>query len=818
MVRKLRVPDELTTQQSAGRALSDLGQSHSEKLLRRRRGSQTQETSLRNHNRTEFRSQVTLRNRCDMSPGSDSNSPCKGYNDLRARSDSPASCASDPASPSRNDSSEEESATKEYQKAISNLRSAQGVSKAMAKTTKPQASRVKEKQFLAECEVGDDWLEVDVLEVGGGKKRKYRDTGREGEWKRVRSELTKKPEVNREYDVPSKPAKQPPPASSFESIPKRKSFSPPPEPSQRKQAVVSRTKSFEPSQNLFPDVCDDFEQALDRVESSEQMQIEWSTSTPSAGTLCSSRQLSRSNTSLPHTPSMQDAMTSIKIKIEAHTFLIPIIRDDSLLGGEKRISWLKQEASERYYRLEGVTPVLRIKTQDGALIDDTDPLASILSETLVLTEVVNWNKPPVIERYHQLCREGRVLRHKHFECTLTANTPRFTICSCAKSASVLLCLFRTMLHWTDLVDINLSRTFLKDDDVRALSENVTNLSKLHKLSISCNHVTHVGIKYLSEQCVHISRLREIDVSFNPLTDAVLPHLNMMIAMCPQLSSINLSHTNLTRIDSDLNLCNTENIDVSRNKLGVSQVRKLLSLLNADLLVSLNLSSTLETPASLQPKRISLAAQRPLTPCENKTIATNLTRKSPNLYFDSGKTNNRDTRCDSNLPDIISMVPKNPTLGNDYSLESSTFEPVKAMHTCDRTDMQHVDELEHDENCRNVMNKLDVEQDELDRLLNSSPIMNLPDSEHIPVGTTRDYDDSNSVGITREVVLFLEQSERLALKSLSLCDIDMTNDEADMLFNVLRDNAKALIQLNVACNRNLSQSRVDLFKCILKDND
>ncbi|KAI5703665.1 hypothetical protein M8J75_014711 [Diaphorina citri] len=919
VVRKLRVPDELTGQQSVGRTQQPSESNRTQLESRRRESVRGLEMSTPKRSERESRG-LSLRNRRELSPSPGT------PGDLRDRSLSPISLQSSPNSPkNRNDvcnlgsSSEEESATREYQKAISNLRSHTVKNHTFGK---PAQVKVRERQFLEDTEVGDDWLEKDV-EVGNGKKRKYYKDGGQGrdevEPKRVRNNETRKPDAlryepsssrksdsprfepsSRKSDSPNKLATLPP---RIPEVVRRKSNSPP-----RQLAIVSR--AYEPSQMFCPEDMGDLEPVLTRAESNEYLNRADNVATMSGF----NTHLSRSNTNLASSRDRLSGCTaqntfpntcnppisSIKIKIESHVFLIPILNDHH--AGEKKISWLKQEASERYYRLEGVTPVLRIKTQDGALVDDNDPLASVLTEALVHTEVIAWNKPPLTERYNQLCTEHGVSTHKHFVHALSnSDTPRFTICTCAKSTPMLLTLFRTILHWTDLVELHLARSFLQDDDVKVLSENLKNLSKLQKLNLSCNRVSHLGLKYLSEQCASVRQLRDLDVSFNPLTNAALPHINNMVASCP-LSTLNLSHTGITRLDSNLNLYNIESITISRNRLGAQEVRKLLSLLNADLLVHLNLSATLETPTTslLEKPRgnVSSNAHEKRSPC-----------KSPNLYFQSDKTSRDED--DLNLPDIISMVPRNsPNKDNTNILvENQTKCTITSQdvencankintdkpntETSDKPKISNIDdnsqkELDRILNSSPIMdipgdniniqetalsqNELDREtvseneldqvlnsspimemprersnfniresagfQNELDRVLNSSPIMEMP---HEPrngnansanmLKSHRNHGNANSAnvksrpsqdavprspGITREVCLFLEQSERIRLKSLSLCDIDMTDEEASMLYNVLK-TVTSITRLDVS-NRCLSQRSVELLKSVVMEAD
>lgn len=731
VVRKLRVPDALIGEEIS--TSTQVSQRISELVSNERR------------KRLESTSRASLRNQREPSPGScraRSSSPSQSRSNLRNQRDLSPGSSHSPCKLDFDQSSGEESATKTYQKAISNLRY-QNKNRGVGRF--PSQGRVKQRQrqFLEETEVGDDWLEEDMM---SSKKRKYNEDPmsrqNDGEHKRIRSgrevesckdsgntgikrksnspvksvqgcrsgrevqscKDSKNTGIKRKSNSPVKsvqgsrrhsispiltmPPGKTPSATCWKVVARRNSRSP----EQRMVSLVSfpceriepphrsstPTKNpFEPSQNLFPeDLADEncfLSSTHDHIVAGERRVT---------------------------TDSRIPNMASIKVKIETHVFLIPIVEDQSV----RKISWLKQEASDRYYRLEGVRPVLRVKTQDGALVDDQDPLASILNESVVHTEVIAWNKPPIIERYRQLCSEGNISVHKHFENALTSdNSSDFILCPCAKSKPTLHTLFKTFLHWSDLTELHLARSFLQDTDLKILAENMSGLTKLQTLNLSCNHISALGVQHISENCAKLIQLREINLSFNPLTSASLPHVNNLLAVCPRLSMLNLSSTRLTTIESNLNLYNITHLNVSHNRLGAQQVHKLLSLLNAETVVSLNFSSTLET--SCKPNMRTVPS-----PC-----------KSPNLY----------------LPDIISMVP-------------------------------------------------------------------------------RDSGKENQVGITREVVLFLEQSECSELTCLELSAIDMRNEEGNLLHQVIKARSKSLVKIDVSCNQSLGERWTNLLQSVVQE--
>jgi len=60
--------------------------------------------------------------------------------------------------------------------------------------------------------------------------------------------------------------------------------------------------------------------------------------------------------------------------------------------------------------LKGIRPELKLKTSDGAIFLQTDPLTLILGmteESLIHSEILDWKLPPLSKRYLEACAENK---------------------------------------------------------------------------------------------------------------------------------------------------------------------------------------------------------------------------------------------------------------------------------------------------------------------------------------------------------------------------------------------------------------------------
>ncbi|XP_015706061.1 serine/threonine-protein phosphatase 1 regulatory subunit 10-like [Coturnix japonica] len=88
----------------------------------------------------------------------------------------------------------------------------------------------------------------------------------------------------------------------------------------------------------------------------------------------------------------------VRVRVQELVFLIPVPHGCS-------VSWLCSQAAQRHLQAVGLQPHLALQ-KDGALLDPTDLVADVLqSGDEVLSEVLNWDLPPVTGSYRRACEE-----------------------------------------------------------------------------------------------------------------------------------------------------------------------------------------------------------------------------------------------------------------------------------------------------------------------------------------------------------------------------------------------------------------------------
>ncbi|CAC5396682.1 NFKBIL2 [Mytilus coruscus] len=109
-------------------------------------------------------------------------------------------------------------------------------------------------------------------------------------------------------------------------------------------------------------------------------------------------------TALDSTPSSHrdtvGPLMRVKVRVKDKLLLIPVPNSEK----EKTISWLCQEAGQRYYSMCGLRPLLTLSTKDGAFLANTDEISQVLSSNEEVEGVVDsWDLPPLVDRYQQAC-------------------------------------------------------------------------------------------------------------------------------------------------------------------------------------------------------------------------------------------------------------------------------------------------------------------------------------------------------------------------------------------------------------------------------
>uniref|UniRef100_A0AAR2L8G3 Tonsoku-like protein n=1 Tax=Pygocentrus nattereri TaxID=42514 RepID=A0AAR2L8G3_PYGNA len=213
------------------------------------------------------------------------------------------------------------------------------------------------------------------------------------------------------------------------------------------------------------------------------------------------------------------------------------------------VSWLCEQAAQRYYQTCGLLPHLSLQ-KEGALLSPTDLLLAVLhTNEEVLAEVCSWDLPPLAERYKKACTSLAVEENKRVLrlCEVQDGSPCVTVCGLSLAPACLLPLLRALKLQDSLTELRLSANRLCDDLLPELVSAATTMPRLRLLDISANQITGEGIKKTvntlegrSEPC-----LEELNLSMNPLGDGWSQALACLLSGCPLLTTISLQACGLT---------------------------------------------------------------------------------------------------------------------------------------------------------------------------------------------------------------------------------------------------------------------------------
>uniref|UniRef100_A0A8B9JZ89 Tonsoku-like protein n=1 Tax=Astyanax mexicanus TaxID=7994 RepID=A0A8B9JZ89_ASTMX len=247
--------------------------------------------------------------------------------------------------------------------------------------------------------------------------------------------------------------------------------------------------------------------------------------------------------SQPMTPvPAMPAPIRMRVRVQNNVFLIPVPHSEA---DSCTVSWLCEQAAQRYYQTCGLLPRLSLQ-KEGALLSTTDLLLAVLhTNEEVLAEVCSWDLPPLPERYKKACtslaveENRRVLRL----CEVQDGSPCVTVCGLGLAPPCLSPLLRALKLQDSLTELRLSANRLSDDLLPELISAVTTMPRLRVLDISANQITGEGLKKAVTTLE--GRSEELDLSMNPLGDGWSQALACLLSGCPLLATLYLQACGLT---------------------------------------------------------------------------------------------------------------------------------------------------------------------------------------------------------------------------------------------------------------------------------
>ncbi|XP_030076066.1 tonsoku-like protein [Microcaecilia unicolor] len=311
------------------------------------------------------------------------------------------------------------------------------------------------------------------------------------------------------------------------------------------------------------------------------------------------------------TPLIPDVATSsavpptirVRVRVQDEVFLIPILPSSET----RPVSWLAEQASQRYYQTCGLLPHLTLK-KEGALLAHHDPILHVLQNNEeVLAEVHSWDLPPLADRYRKACQSLAVAEHRLVLKTMEQqeNSQSLTLRNFCLHPPNLVPLFRSLKLQTSIRQLEFSGNCIDDTMAEELLATVSTMPNLTLLDLSSNQITHEGLKKfcpvagISNQNI-FKNLEELNLSINPLGDSCSQFLASLIKSCPVLSTLRLQacgltakflqHYRLLLADALKGAVHLKTLSLSHNALGSTGIELILKSLPHDIVSQLEIGS------------------------------------------------------------------------------------------------------------------------------------------------------------------------------------------------------------------------------------
>ncbi|KAK1893684.1 Tonsoku-like protein [Dissostichus eleginoides] len=287
----------------------------------------------------------------------------------------------------------------------------------------------------------------------------------------------------------------------------------------------------------------------------------------------------------------------MRVRVQEDVFLIPVPQSEA---DSCTVSWLCEQAAQRYYQKCGLLPRLSLQ-KEGALLCPQDLLLAVLhTNEEVLAEVCSWDLPPLPERYKKACNSLAVEENRRVTrlCEVQDGSSSVSVCGLSLAPPSLNPLLRALKLQASLTELRISGNRLHDNLLPELVATTITMPRLRLLDISANGITGEG---LEKAC-----LEELDLSLNQLGDGVSESLSCLLSCCPLLARLSLQGCGLTARflqQHRLLLANAlsgtghlKSVCLSHNALGSTGFELVLKTLPLHSLTHLDLSAVRRGPA------------------------------------------------------------------------------------------------------------------------------------------------------------------------------------------------------------------------------
>ncbi|KAK9510961.1 hypothetical protein O3M35_005628 [Rhynocoris fuscipes] len=288
--------------------------------------------------------------------------------------------------------------------------------------------------------------------------------------------------------------------------------------------------------------------------------------------------------------------TYVKVRVEGKLLLVPLPPSPAQ---PLTISWLANELAARYRSLEGIEPVLRIETQDGALLVDSDPVSLLLGMGELTGRVQTWKLPPLSTIYQEACLNANTVAEAQVsteldscQATNTVNLGEFYLNS--KQIGPIL---KALSYHLPLQVLSFSGNHISDLCIKDIANCIVKLTQLKVLDLSGINISSTGLATFSKIIVEnkaLQRLESLNLGFNPLSDCLSSLADLLNVSC-SLRTLSLPSVHLTqesfRSSPYYSLDSIESLDINFNEIGNEGVIDLLGKINHHAIVELKMAGT-----------------------------------------------------------------------------------------------------------------------------------------------------------------------------------------------------------------------------------
>uniref|UniRef100_H3DIT7 Tonsoku-like protein n=1 Tax=Tetraodon nigroviridis TaxID=99883 RepID=H3DIT7_TETNG len=362
----------------------------------------------------------------------------------------------------------------------------------------------------------------------------------------------------------------------------------------------------------------------------------------------------------PTVPSSLPPPIRVRVRVQEDVFLIPVPQSEA---DSCTVSWLCEQASQRYYHKCGLLPRLSLQ-KEGALLSPQDLLLAVLhTNEEVLAEVCSWDLPPLPERYKKACQSLAVDENTRVTrlCEVQDRSASVSVCGLCLGPSSLSPLLRALKLQSSLTELRLSGNRLHDELLPELIATTATMPRLQVLDISACRVTAEGLEkavnaFKGQNQAPFPCLEELNLGMNPLGDGVSEALSCLLSGCPVLARLSLQACQLTaRFLQQHRLLlasalagggHLRSVCLSHNALGSTGLELVLKTLPLHCLTRLDLSAVRRSAADFLPlQHLSYALS------QEECVLTHLSLAANGLTDANVATL---ARCLASCPTLVSL--------------------------------------------------------------------------------------------------------------------------------------------------------------------